>query len=86
MTYPRAPITEAVIDIRVVPRADLSVEDFRKLADEFGGEFGTQNDQFRVMAQETKVTKRREDGKTLYAVELRRSIFLLVPKSRTTPA
>jgi uncharacterized protein (TIGR04255 family) len=48
MTYPHAPITEAVIDIRVVPRNGLNVEDFRKLAQEFGDEFGTQNDQFRL--------------------------------------
>jgi uncharacterized protein (TIGR04255 family) len=48
MTYPHAPITEAVIDIRVVPRDNLNVEEFRKLADRFGSEFGTQNDQFRM--------------------------------------
>src|SRR3954465_4989622 len=48
MTYPHAPITEAVIDIRVAPREDLSVEEFRKLAGDFGSEFGTQNDQFRM--------------------------------------
>jgi uncharacterized protein (TIGR04255 family) len=47
MTYANAPITEAVIDIRVVPREGLSVEEFRKLADEFGSEFKHQNEQFR---------------------------------------
>jgi uncharacterized protein (TIGR04255 family) len=49
MTYPHAPITEAVIDIRVTPREDLNVESFRKLAEDFGSEFGTQNDQFRMI-------------------------------------
>src|SRR5258708_38923747 len=47
MTYPRAPITEALIDIRVAQREGLNVEEFRKLAKDFGDEFGTQNDQFR---------------------------------------
>jgi uncharacterized protein (TIGR04255 family) len=48
MTYPNAPITEAVIDIRVAPRGDLDVENFCKLSNKFGDEFGTRNDQFRI--------------------------------------
>jgi uncharacterized protein (TIGR04255 family) len=48
MTYPQAPITEAVIDIRVTPREGLNVEEFRTLAKNFGDEFGTQNDQLRL--------------------------------------
>jgi uncharacterized protein (TIGR04255 family) len=48
MTYPNAPITEAVIDIRVVPREGLDVEEFRKLGSEFASGFKIQNDQFRL--------------------------------------
>jgi uncharacterized protein (TIGR04255 family) len=53
MTYPNAPITEALIDIRVLPREGLSVEDFRKLGGEFGSEFKVQNDQFRLSGSVT---------------------------------
>jgi uncharacterized protein (TIGR04255 family) len=48
MTYPNAPITEAVMDIRVAPRDGVNVEEFRKLALEFRDEFGTQNEQLRL--------------------------------------
>jgi uncharacterized protein (TIGR04255 family) len=48
MTYANAPITEAVIDIRVVPPDQFDVDDFRKLSDQFGREFKGQNDQVRI--------------------------------------
>jgi uncharacterized protein (TIGR04255 family) len=49
MTYPRAPITEAVMDIRVHPRDGLSVDELRELSKGSASEeFGTVNDQYRV--------------------------------------
>jgi uncharacterized protein (TIGR04255 family) len=46
MKYPKAPITEAVMDIRVAPRADLDVAEFAPIA--AGSDFGEGVDQFSV--------------------------------------
>jgi uncharacterized protein (TIGR04255 family) len=51
MKYPRAPITEAVIDIRAQPRAGLSVDDLRELSKGAGEEFAEANEQYRVTAE-----------------------------------
>lgn len=46
MRYPKAPITEAVMDIRVLPRGDLDVGDFGPIA--VGTDFSEIGDQFSV--------------------------------------
>ena len=51
MKYPRAPITEAVMDIRVRPRDDLNVDDLRQLSKGAGGEeFAQANEQYNITA------------------------------------
>jgi uncharacterized protein (TIGR04255 family) len=51
MKYPRAPITEALMDIRVQPRDGLNVGELRELSKGANGEeFGTVNDQYRIDA------------------------------------
>jgi uncharacterized protein (TIGR04255 family) len=50
MKYSRAPITEAVMDIRIQPRDDLSVDDLRELSKGAGEEFVQANEQYRLSA------------------------------------
>lgn len=50
MKYPRAPITEAVMDIRAQPRQGLSVNDLRELSKRAGEEFVEANEQYRIAA------------------------------------
>jgi uncharacterized protein (TIGR04255 family) len=50
MTYPNAPITEAVMDIRVQSRDDLEVEELRSLAKGSGEEFLQTNERFSIRA------------------------------------
>lgn len=51
MKYPRAPVTEALMDIRVQPRDDLNVDELRELSKGTDGEdFAAVNDQYRIDA------------------------------------
>lgn len=51
MKYPRAPITEAVMDIRLQSRDGLSVDELRELSKGGGGEeFGAVNEQYNITA------------------------------------
>jgi len=50
MKYPHAPITEAVIDIRVQPRDDLKVDDLRILSKGAGEELVEASEQYRLMS------------------------------------
>jgi uncharacterized protein (TIGR04255 family) len=53
MTYPRAPITEAVMDIRVQPRDGLTVDELRALSKGAGEEFSQSNERFQVATRIT---------------------------------
>src|SRR5215472_17497480 len=50
MKYSHAPITEAVMDIRVQPRDDLVVDELRALSKGAGEEFIEANEQYRLMS------------------------------------
>jgi uncharacterized protein (TIGR04255 family) len=50
MTYPNAPITEAVMDIRVQSRDDLEVDELRSLAKGSGEEFLQTSERFNIRA------------------------------------
>ncbi len=48
MTYPHAPITEAVIDIRVAPRDGLAVDDLRAIGSKLGPRYPQTRDQIKI--------------------------------------
>lgn len=67
MKYPHAPITEAVMDIRIQPRDDLEVEDLRALSRGAGEEFAEVSDQYQITAEvegspATQTTSARKVG------------------------
>ena len=47
--YDHAPITEAILDLRVLPRAGVSLDDLKKLSSETAEEFACEERTFEAM-------------------------------------